>query len=440
MKRGAFFRFLAVTLILSLTLSLLLTSCKKYGRGASLNGGGQTAGGTTAGDTSAGGGTGDETGGETGGETGDESAGGESGGQTNSSPEYQPYVWPEDQLVNYNGLVEHLFFHQIIAYPELAFDGDAQEKGFDDWMVTVSEFNKIMESLYEKGYILVDMNDVWVEKTDENGVAYMAKNTLRIPQGKKPLIISIDDTCYYQSYMGNGFMEKLVLGDDGEIWAWGHDPQGNEVLTQELDIIPAIDTFVKKHPDFSLNGVKACLSLTGYEGIFGYRTNTDSHGLTPEQEAYRQSEIEAVKPIVEQLKKTGWYFGCHTWGHIRLDSSRYGVTGVAADMQRWQSDVGDIVGPTKLLFYPHGGRPDGDDWHKTGEVFKYLHSLGYRIFASVGTQSFSYIKKDISAVICDRLHPDGTTLRHLREQYLQFYDAKDVFDYEWRPEKYGMDF
>ena len=41
-------------------------------------------------------------------------------------------------------------------------------------------------------------------------------------------------------------------------------------------------------------------------------------------------------------------------------------------------------------------------------------------FASVGINSFSYIKKDISAVICDRLHPDGTTLRHSRDRYLQF--------------------
>ena len=53
----------------------------------------------------------------------------------------------------YDGIVEHLFFHPVIAYPELAFDGDAQANGLDDFMVTVDEFNKILEceSIVEPG-------------------------------------------------------------------------------------------------------------------------------------------------------------------------------------------------------------------------------------------------------------------------------------------------
>ena len=39
----------------------------------------------------------------------------------------------------------------------------------------------------------------------------------------------------------------------------------------------------------------------------------------------------------------------------------------------------------------------------------------------------------VCAVICDRLHPDGTTFRHSRERYLQFYDAKDIMDVDVRP-------
>ncbi|MBQ3497091.1 MAG: hydrolase, partial [Oscillospiraceae bacterium] len=65
----------------------------------------------------------------------------------------------------------------------------------------------------------------------------------------------------------------------------------------------------------------------------------------------------------------------------------------------------------------------------------YLHSLGYRVFCSVGINSFSYIKDDIGAVICDRLHPDGTTLRSAKslERYAQFYDAREIIDLESRP-------
>ena len=154
----------------------------------------------------------------------------------------------------------------------------------------------------------------------------------------------------------------------------------------------------------------------------------------PAFDANRQAEIEAVKPVIERLKETGWTFGSHTWGHIRLDSRP--LESVQRDTVRWAEEVGSLVGPTNILFYPHGGRPDGDDWHSTGPVFQYLQSQGFRIFASVGINSFSYIKKDISAVICDRLHPDGTTLRNGKalEWYSQFYDAREIIDLDVRPD------
>ena len=364
-------------------------------------------------------------------------------------PEPEPYqildptVMPEGGVrdgvtyVAYDGLVEHLFFHPVIAYPELAFDGDAQEKGLDDYMVTAGEFTKILESVYANGYVLVDIADVWSETTDENGNPKMVRNTLYLPEGKKPVIFSYDDTNYYEYMLENGFAYKLILGEDGKVWSWGLDPQGNEVVSRDLDAIPMLDKFVEEHPDFSPFGAKACLSLTGYQGILGYRTATDSRAeWTSELEAARQAEREAVMPIIEELRRTGWTFGSHTWGHIRLGSGN--MEKIRNDTQKWFDEVGSLVGETPILFYPHGERPDGNDWTNTGEAFRYLQDQGFRVFCSVGTESFSYIKKDICAVICDRLHPDGTTLRKSRKRYLQFYDAKDILDTSVRPD-FGVD-
>ena len=333
----------------------------------------------------------------------------------------------------WDGIVEHLFFHPVVAYTELAFDGDAEANGIDDFMVTVDEYNKILQSVYDKGYVLVDINDVWSETTAEDGTHKMVRNTLYLPEGKKPLILSYDDTNYYPYMLENGFTYKLVLDEDGKIASWGKDPQGNEVTSRDLDAIPILDKFVEEHPDFSPFGAKGCLSLTGYAGILGYRTQTDTQSWTDEQEVNRQKEIEAVKPIIAELKRTGWTFGSHTWGHIRLGTKS--LETVKEDTQRWADEVGSLVGPTKILFYPHGERPDGDDWKQTGPIFQYLQSQGFRVFCSVGIESFSYIKKDICAVICDRLHPDGTTLRYSRQRYLQFYDAKDIMDVDVRPQR-----
>ena len=355
---------------------------------------------------------------------------------------YDPTVMPEGGVRNgvnyvaYNGVVEHLFFHPVIAYPEQAFDGDHMSDGYDDWMVTVGEYNKILQSVYEKGFVLVDIMDCWSETTGEDGLPRMVKNTLYLPEGKKPLIISYDDVNYNLYTQGDGFTYKLIFGEDGKLWSWGYDPAGNEVVSRDLDAITILDKFVEEHPDFSPFGAKGCLSITGYEGILGYRTQTDSENWTAEREAERQKEIELAKPIVEELKRTGWTFGSHTWGHVSLNTRSYET--VTADMQRWFDEVGSLVGDTCVLFYPFGGRLDGDDVKQTGPAMEWMVEHGFRIFCSVGIQSWSKIKSDTTAVICDRLHPDGTTLRgtdKVLSWYSQFYDARNIIDLEARPER-----
>ena len=199
---------------------------------------------------------------------------------------YDPTVMPEGGTRNgvtyaaYDGIVEHLFFHPVVAYPELAFDGDNQANGIDDYMVTVDEYNKILQSVYDKGYVLVDIADVWSEVTGEDGTSKMVRNTLYLPEGKKPLILSYDDVNYYEYMLTNGFTWKLILGEDGKIASYGKDPQGAEVVSRDLDAVPILDKFVEEHPDFSPFGAKGCLSLTGYEGILGYRTQTDTKSWT----------------------------------------------------------------------------------------------------------------------------------------------------------------
>ena len=90
----------------------------------------------------------------------------------------------------------------------------------------------------------------------------------------------------------------------------------------------------------------------------------------------KSSRPLAVKPIIEELRRTGWTFGSHTWGHIRLGSGN--MAKIQADTQKWFDEVGSLVGETDILFYPHGERPDGGDWKQTGEAFKYLQgSPGY---------------------------------------------------------------
>lgn len=112
------------------------------------------------------------------------------------TPTPDPYdavrnYWSEDQLTQAWGpdqVVEHLFFHPVIAYPEYTFsDAISAERqaGLDDWMVTADEFKKIIQSVYDKGYILVNMGDVWSEVTDESGVTPHAAQHPDAARGQK---------------------------------------------------------------------------------------------------------------------------------------------------------------------------------------------------------------------------------------------------------------
>lgn len=95
----------------------------------------------------------------------------------------------ERKRVPFHGPVEHLFFHPLIAYSELAFDGDAMSQGYDDWFVTVKEFNAILEQLYQIGYVLIDIRSLYDAKNGQ-GVQSVSKKELLLPEGKKPLILS----------------------------------------------------------------------------------------------------------------------------------------------------------------------------------------------------------------------------------------------------------
>ena len=93
--------------------------------------------------------------------------------------------------------VAHVFTHSLVVDVERAFDGDSRAAAYDDDMLTLDEFEKIIASMYENGYVLVslhDMVDVAVDGT-------MTKKSIWLPEGKKPVVFSQDDLSYYHIYI-----------------------------------------------------------------------------------------------------------------------------------------------------------------------------------------------------------------------------------------------
>jgi hypothetical protein len=323
----------------------------------------------------------------------------------------------KEEFIEYKGAINHIFFHPLIIYPEMAFDDDYLSQGYNDWFVTVSEFKRIIESLYQKDYLLVNIHDTF-DVTEIDGRKMLRQKNLMLPKGKKPLIISIDDMNYYEYMISNGNAHKLIIDDDGIVKTYSKDKNGHTVISDDNDIVPILDKFVNEHPDFSLKGAKGIIALTGYEGILGYRTNELKSNM------YENTKKEAIN-LVNRLKDTGWTFACHGYGH--LDTNMIEIMRLMRDTNRWKSEVEPLVGPTSIYIYPFGSTVNYTD-----PKFKFLMDMGFDVFCGVGPETITEYKND--CIITERRPIDGISF-HNAKRLKDLFDCNLVVD-KVRPEKY----
>ncbi|MBF0748755.1 polysaccharide deacetylase family protein [Mammaliicoccus lentus] len=318
----------------------------------------------------------------------------------------------EKNLVEYDGKVSHVFFHPIISDPQKAYtDNQQQAKGNYDWMVTVNEFNKAIEKLHENNYILIDPHDAYdLESTP------VKRKKLKLPKGKKPLIMSMDDMNYYEYMQGNGYTERLTLNKDNETVAEKKNDQGKMEQSKTNDAVPLLNDYVKKHPDFSYKGQKAVVGLTGYEGVLGYRTND------LENPNYEQRKKQAKK-VADSMKRDGWTFASHSYGHINFEDSS--DEQIIEDTKRWKKEVEPIVGKTDLFIFPHGAQ----DRNSTSYNYM-IDEAGFKYMAGVGPDNFTSLSnKDIYQ---DRVAIDGLNLHQFKYKLKPFFKPEEVYNKEDR--------
>lgn len=344
-----------------------------------------------------------------------------------SEPVAKNLVFSTTDTVLYEGKVEHIFFHPLIAYVERAQDGKGNDAGQDLYMATVPEFNATIEQMYENGYVLVSMHDLFSFTTNEDGTVDAKKKPLYLPKDKKPYVLSIDDMNYYEYMILDGQVWKLVLDENGEVATYAKNMAGEEEIRRDNDIVPLVDDFCKKYPDANYNGAKGLIGLTGYEGILGYRTNSIKY------DNY-QEEQEAVKPIVAQLKATGWDFASHSQGHRHSNTASYGV--IKEDTDRWAFEVEPLIGKTPIYIYPFGERVPDDD-----AKMAYFRKYGFAVFCGVSNKP--YLKETEGGFIkMDRRSIDGVTLsKGINKDLLDATKIVDANYRTWYPEfaaKHGL--
>ncbi len=320
-------------------------------------------------------------------------------------------------LEEYTGPYYHVFFHFLIAFPDIAYS-NPYGKSLDTDCVTPSEFRRALEELYKNNFILYDINKLIEIKMDEDGGETVKLLPALVPKGKKPLVMSFDDVCYYQKNLGKGTCDRLIIDAKGEFAMQTKMADGSVKITYDNDLVPMLEAFVKEHPDFSPFGMMGTLALTGYDGVLGYRVNRDAPN--------RDAEIEAVRPVIEKLKQHGWNFASHSYGHRHFE--KVSLEKIRDDTQKWNDEIAPVVGATKVFVYPYGETVKDSD-----PKFDALYQKGFRIFCGVGMKP--YIKGFDSYMFMDRQSIDGYTLRN-SEKYLEpLMNIEAVFDPVERHEK-----
>ena len=104
--------------------------------------------------------------------------------------------------------------------------------------------------------------------------------SVQVPKGKKPLIISQTDCSYTTE--DDGKADSLVLDSkSGKILCQYTEKNENDgstdSLTGAVDVIPCLENFISQHPDFSYNGARGIIGITGYRGLFGYTVEKDEN-------------------------------------------------------------------------------------------------------------------------------------------------------------------
>ncbi len=343
------------------------------------------------------------------------------------------YEKGDSNLVNWvDGDIPHLCFPTLIYDTTMAFDGDDRASDYNTTMVTCDEFSAILQSLYDSGYILIDIHTIAEMVTDERGTSSMEEQKLKLPEGKRPIILSQDNVNYSNVRNGDGIATKLVLDQDGKVKAQYTDSEGHDVAG-DYDFIPILDSFIEKHPDFSFRGARGIVSVSGSEGVFGYRISSAAEegsaeeGAVQGQNASIQSaggsaanQDDTVSAIASALRAEGWSIACAGWSHNYMNDMS--LESFSAEIDNWLKYVGSLTGPADILFYPYGAEVE-----YPGEKLNYLLDHGFHYLCGLWGDTDFREMGDLYMRMTRRF-VDGYTLINAPVYFTSFFDASAVRD------------
>ena len=347
---------------------------------------------------------------------------------------YNTYTQAKDKVVAFEDFasIPNLSFHGLIADPSRAFIDETFGKSYNANYVTIDEFSKILQQLYDKGYVLVNFNSFIVETTGEDGKVSYSTQPLYLPEGKKPLMLT-QTLVNYELFTidsdgdmeadkgGDGFASKLVVDVNGNILNEYVDADGNTV-TGAYDLVPILNDFLEQHPDFSYRGAKATLAVTGEDGVFGYRI---MHSVKDKKgEDYYNQQAEGAKKIAQALRDDGYIIGCYTYSNISY--GELSATKIQADLDMWKKEVVPVIGKVDLLVYAKSSDISANEGYANNNKYNVLYQEGFRYFVSSANVPWAEVTNEY--VRQSRIMVTGGNMKNTPSTYTNYFDAASVLN------------
>lgn len=325
----------------------------------------------------------------------------------------------------------NLSLQTLIADPERAFKHSEYGKSLKKNFITTAEFQTILERMYANGYVLVGLDDFITENTSDSGVTYYQYKQLYLPEGKKPFVLT-QTNVNYNLYLvdsdedmiadkdGVGIASKMVLDTDGSVTCEIVNADGT-VSTGAYDLVPILDAFVEEHPDFSYHGAKAVLALTGYNGLFGYRTHEAGREKFGEEQY--QKDVASVQEIAAALVESGYELACYTYGNSAY--GKYSLSQIQSDMNKWTSEVTPILGDVDIMVFAQNSDIKSSILY-TGSKYEYLKSMGFNYFLGFCSDGdpFTFIADEY--IRQGRLMVTGNNIKKNDIWFNGIFDTKDL--------------
>ena len=338
------------------------------------------------------------------------------------------YVNTMSSLIEYNNPhdIPNLSFHVLIHDMAKAIQSEQFGSSYNKNFVTTNEFTKILEHLYNNGYVLVDFESFVGASTDINGNAQFAPIPIHLPADKKPVMIT-ETMVNYFAYMidpngdgttdHSGFASKLVVDGNGDIKAEYVDASG-QTNVGNYDLVPILEDFIKTHPGFSYRGARAILAVTGHEGVFGYRIN--SAVVASKGNDYWEGEVAGAKQITNALREKGYTIACYTYKNDAY--AGWSVAQISADLTSWSTQIASVIGNVDTFVFAK----TSNITDYAGAAFQTMYQSGFRYFISNSDSPMTEVNP--TYVRQNRLMVTGETMQHYSSRFTGLFDCAAILE------------